>query len=115
RSAPDTCNAWQPHRKAGQPCRSVNRPLTTHPANFALQGESRLRASRAMTDVTAAQTAATGLKWPGLADFGTLLRRGDLALAIAVLAILVVLVLPLPPLLLDLALALSIIFSVLIL
>src|SRR5204863_8798641 len=67
------------------------------------------------TDVTAAQTAATGLKWPGLADFGTLLRRGDLALAIAVLAILVVLVLPLPPLLLDLALALSIIFSVLIL
>jgi flagellar biosynthesis protein FlhA len=68
-----------------------------------------------MTDITAAETVAPGMKLPGFADFGALLRRGDLALAIAVLMILVVLVLPLPPLLLDLALALSIIFSVLIL
>ncbi len=68
-----------------------------------------------MPDITAGATVAPGMKLPGFADFGALLRRGDLALAIAVLMILVVLVLPLPPLLLDLALALSIIFSVLIL
>jgi flagellar biosynthesis protein FlhA len=86
-----------------------------NPANFALQGESRLRAARGMTDITAGETTAPGMKLPGFADFSALLRRGDLALAIAVLMILVVLVLPLPPLLLDLALALSIIFSVLIL
>ncbi len=86
-----------------------------NPANFALQGESRLRAARGMTDITAGEKTAPGMKLPGFADFSALLRRGDLALAIAVLMILVVLVLPLPPLLLDLALALSIIFSVLIL
>jgi len=50
-----------------------------------------------------------------LTDFGTLLRRGDLALAIGVMAILVVLILPLPATLLDMALAISIILSVLIL
>ena len=68
-----------------------------------------------MTDTTAAQTAAPGMKMPGLAEIGAMFRRGDLVLAIAVMMILVVLVLPLPPLVLDLALALSIIFSVLIL
>src|SRR6202158_995672 len=86
-----------------------------NPANFALQEETRLRAARGMTDITAGETTAPGIKLPGFADFSALLRRGDLALAIAVMMILVVLVLPLPPLLLDLALALSIIFSVLIL
>ncbi|HLL26875.1 MAG TPA: flagellar biosynthesis protein FlhA [Xanthobacteraceae bacterium] len=68
-----------------------------------------------MTDITAGETTAPGIKLPGLAELGALLRRGDLALAIAVMAILVVLILPLPPILLDLSLALSIIFSVLIL
>jgi flagellar biosynthesis protein FlhA len=68
-----------------------------------------------MTDITAGEKTAPGMKLPGFADLAALMRRGDLALAVAVLMILVVLVLPLPPLLLDLALALSIIFSVLIL
>jgi flagellar biosynthesis protein FlhA len=68
-----------------------------------------------MTDITAGEKAAPGIKLPGFADLAALLRRGDLALAVAVMMILVVLVLPLPPLLLDLALALSIILSVLIL
>jgi flagellar biosynthesis protein FlhA len=69
-----------------------------------------------MSDVTAAPaTAAGGFKLPTLAEFGTLLKRGDLGLAIGVLAILVVLILPLPPLLLDLALAISITLSILIL
>jgi flagellar biosynthesis protein FlhA len=86
-----------------------------NPANFALQGESRLRAARGMTDITAGETTAPGMKMPGFADLGALLRRGDLALALAVMMILVVLVLPLPPVLLDLALAFSIIISVLIL
>src|SRR5882724_9978251 len=68
-----------------------------------------------MTDITAGEKTAPGMKLPGFADLAALMRRGDLALAVAVMMILVVLVLPLPPLLLDLALALSIIFSVLIL
>src|SRR5947209_5854030 len=69
-----------------------------------------------MSDVTAAPAATgSGFKIPTLAEFGTLLKRGDLALAIGVLAILVVLILPLPPLLLDLALAISITLSILIL
>ena len=69
-----------------------------------------------MSDTTAAPaTASSGFKLPSLGDIGTLLKRGDLALAFGVLAILVVLILPLPPLLLDLALAVSITLSILIL
>jgi len=69
-----------------------------------------------MSDTTAATaTASSGFKLPSLGDIGTLLKRGDLALAFGVLAILVVLILPLPPLLLDLALAVSITLSILIL
>jgi flagellar biosynthesis protein FlhA len=67
-----------------------------------------------MSDVTAAP-ATSGFKFPTFADFGTLLKRGDLALAVGVLAILMVLILPLPPLLLDMALAISITLSILIL
>jgi len=52
---------------------------------------------------------------PKLNDIGSMLRRGDIALAIGVMAILVVLLLPLPATLLDMALAISIILSVLIL
>src|SRR6187431_3552716 len=69
-----------------------------------------------MTDTTAAAPATTkAFKFPTLSDLGTLLRRGDLALAIGVMTILVVLILPLPPIVLDLFLAISIILSVLIL
>ena len=69
-----------------------------------------------MTDTTAAAPAtAKAFKFPTLSDLGTLLRRGDLALAIGVMTILVVLILPLPPMVLDLLLAVSIIISVLIL
>jgi flagellar biosynthesis protein FlhA len=74
-----------------------------------------------MTDVAAGggDGGPRGFTLPNLGgklgDLGTMLKRGDLALAIGVMAILVVLILPLPPMLLDLALAISIILSVLIL
>ena len=73
-----------------------------------------------MTDVTVGQGAAGGsggggFKLPSLGEIGTMMRRGDIALAVGILTILVVLILPLPPLLLDFALAVSITFSVLIL
>jgi flagellar biosynthesis protein FlhA len=58
---------------------------------------------------------AGGFSMPGLSDLGSMLKRGDLALAIGMMAILVVLILPLPATLLDMALAISIIISVLIL
>src|SRR5579862_1587805 len=67
-----------------------------------------------MSDVSAARSIS-GIKLPSLGEIGTLLKRGDIALAVGVLTILVVLILPLPPILLDLALAISIIVSVLIL
>jgi len=51
----------------------------------------------------------------GFAEFGDMLKRGDLLLAFGVLGILVILILPLPPVVLDFLLAASIIFSVLIL
>ncbi len=68
-----------------------------------------------MTDVTAAgrNSALSGI--PSFNDIGTMLKRGDLALAFGVLTILVVLILPLPPIVLDLFLAISITLSVLIL
>jgi flagellar biosynthesis protein FlhA len=52
---------------------------------------------------------------PSIGELGTLLRRGDLALAIGVMTILVVLIMPLPAFVLDMLLAVSIILSVLIL
>ena len=69
-----------------------------------------------MVDVTAGQgSAATGSGFPSFSDIGTMLRRGDLALAFGVLTILVVLILPLPAVVLDLFLAISITLSILIL
>ena len=73
-----------------------------------------------MSDVTAAGPAPAaaptgGFKLPSLGALGTMLKRGDIALAVGVLTILVVLILPLPPILLDLSLAISIILAVLIL
>ena len=55
-----------------------------------------------MVDVTAGQgNAATGSGF-SFSDIGTMLKRGDLALAFGVLTILVVLILPLPAVVLDL-------------
>src|SRR5437660_9796728 len=74
-----------------------------------------------MSDVTAAGPAPAeaappgGFQLPSLNAIGTMLKRGDIALAIGVLVILVVLILPLPPILLDLFLAISITLSILIL
>ena len=67
-----------------------------------------------MTDATSAPSDASSTL-SRLADLGTILRRGDIALALGMMTILVVLIVPLPALLLDFALAVSITFSVLIL
>jgi flagellar biosynthesis protein FlhA len=69
-----------------------------------------------MVDVTAGQgTAAPSNNFPSLSEIGTILKRGDLALAFGILTILVVLILPLPSIVLDLFLAISITLSILIL
>src|SRR4030081_1228649 len=69
-----------------------------------------------MVDVTAGQGgAAPGAGFPSIGEIGTILKRGDLALAFGILTILVVLILPLPSIVLDLFLAISITLSVLIL
>jgi len=68
-----------------------------------------------MVDVTAGQSGAAGSGFPSLGEIGTILKRGDLALAFGILTILVVLILPLPSIVLDLFLAISITLSILIL
>ena len=69
-----------------------------------------------MVDFTAGQGgAAVGNGFPNLSEIGTILKRGDLALAFGILTILVVLILPLPSIVLDLFLAISITLSILIL
>jgi len=68
-----------------------------------------------MSAVTADRGAQQPSGFPSLSDIGTLLKRGDLALAVGILTILVVLILPLPSIVLDLFLAISIILSILIL
>jgi flagellar biosynthesis protein FlhA len=68
-----------------------------------------------MVDVTAGQGVAAPSGFPSLSEIGTILKRGDLALAFGVLTILVVLILPLPSVVLDLFLAISITLSILIL
>jgi flagellar biosynthesis protein FlhA len=67
-----------------------------------------------MVDVTAGQGTTTS-GFPSLNEIGTILKRGDLALAFGILTILVVLILPLPSIVLDLFLAISITLSILIL
>ncbi|MGB6759346.1 MAG: FHIPEP family type III secretion protein, partial [Xanthobacteraceae bacterium] len=66
-----------------------------------------------MSDTTTVESGETTLS--RLADFGTMLRRGDIGLALGIMTILVILIPPLPPILLDFALAVSITFAVLIL
>ena len=69
-----------------------------------------------MVDITAGQGgAAPATRFPTLGEIGTILKRGDLALAFGILTILVVLILPLPAIVLDLFLAISITLSILIL
>ena len=68
-----------------------------------------------MVDVTAGQGTDTGRGFPKLSEIGSIIKRGDIALALGVLVILVVLILPLPSVLLDLFLAISITLSILIL
>jgi flagellar biosynthesis protein FlhA len=69
-----------------------------------------------MVDVTAGQgAAAPSTNFLSLSEIGTILKRGDLALAFGILTILVVLILPLPSIILDLFLAISITLSILIL
>jgi flagellar biosynthesis protein FlhA len=86
-------------------------PAATH--SFATGDRNKRGRSTGMTDATSAPGGETALS--RLADFGTMLRRSDIALAVGMLTILVILILPLPPLLLDFSLAVSITFSVLIL
>jgi flagellar biosynthesis protein FlhA len=69
-----------------------------------------------MVDVTAGSGgAAPASRFLTLGEIGTILKRGDLALAFGILTILVVLILPLPSIVLDLFLAISITLSILIL
>jgi flagellar biosynthesis protein FlhA len=69
-----------------------------------------------MVDVTAGLGARRpASRFPSLSEIGTILKRGDLALAFGILTILVVLILPLPSVVLDLFLAISITLSILIL
>jgi flagellar biosynthesis protein FlhA len=86
--------------------------LTAAAGSFHAQDRAR-RTSADMSDVASGGGQSFAL--PKLNDIGSMLRRGDIALAIGVMAILVVLLLPLPATLLDMALAISIILSVLIL
>ena len=67
-----------------------------------------------MVDITAGQGTAAPSNF-SLSEIGTILKRGDLALAFGILTILVVLILPLPSVILDLFLAISITLSILIL
>jgi flagellar biosynthesis protein FlhA len=56
-----------------------------------------------MVDVTAGQGGVgPGTGFPSFSEIGTILKRGDLALAFGILTILVVLILPLPAIVLDL-------------
>ena len=69
-----------------------------------------------MAGITADQGAGASVSgFPNFSEIGTMLRRGDLALAFGILTILVVLILPLPSVVLDLFLAISITLSILIL
>jgi flagellar biosynthesis protein FlhA len=89
------------------------------PAAVAQTFGNRERHSRGeastMVDVTAGQGGAAGTGFPSFSEIGTILKRGDLALAFGILTILVVLILPLPSIVLDLFLAISITLSILIL
>ena len=49
-----------------------------------------------MVDVTAGQGTAGSSGFPSLSEIGSILKRGDIALAFGILIILVVLILPLP-------------------
>ncbi|HEY0329159.1 MAG TPA: flagellar biosynthesis protein FlhA [Rhodopseudomonas sp.] len=82
---------------------------------FGTRGRPSRGEAATMSDVAAGQGGAKGMQIPSLGELGTMLKRGDLALAFGVLTILVVLIMPLPSIVLDLFLAISITLSILIL
>src|SRR5215813_3426743 len=88
--------------------------LTAAAQSFHAQDRARRTSAEQMSDGAGGGQAGS-FALPMLGDFGSMLKRGDIALAIGVMAILVVLILPLPATLLDMSLAISIILSVLIL
>src|SRR4051794_37012375 len=96
-----------PHFRTGGPSAAAQ--------TFGTRERHRRGDTAFMSDVTADRAEQQGSGFPSLSDIGTLLKRGDLALAVGILTILVVLILPLPSIVLDLFLAISIILSVLIL
>ncbi len=97
-----------PHFRSGGPSAAAQ--------TFGMRERHARGEAATMVDVTAGQgQAARSSSFTRIADLGTLLKRGDLALAFGVLTILVVLILPLPPVVLDLFLAISITLSILIL
>src|SRR3954451_19851051 len=96
-----------PHFRTGGPSAAAQ--------TFGTRERHRRGDTAFMSDVTADRAEQQGSGFPSLSDIGTLLKRGDLALAVGILTILVVLILPLPSIVLDLFLAISIILSILIL
>jgi flagellar biosynthesis protein FlhA len=97
-----------PHFRSGGPAAAAQ--------TFGARERHRRGDTFFMADAAASHGAeAAGSGFPTLGDIGTLLKRGDLALAVGILTILVVLILPLPSIVLDLFLAISIILSILIL
>src|SRR3954466_5913267 len=97
-----------PHFRNGGPAAAAQ--------TFGARERHRRGEAAFMADVAAGSGAESpGSGFPSIADIGSLLKRGDLALAFGILTILVVLILPLPSIVLDLFLAISIILSILIL
>jgi flagellar biosynthesis protein FlhA len=88
--------------------------LNAAPQTFHARDRAKRDSVAPMADV-AAGDQKNSFTLPKIGDIGTLLKRGDIALAIGVTSILVVLILPLPSVLLDLSLAISITLSVMIL
>src|ERR1043166_8853722 len=107
RGTPVDANAV-PHFRSGGPSAAAQ--------TFCARERHRRGDTVFMADAAAGQDAELpGSRFPTLSEIGTILKRGDLALAVGILTILVVLILPLPSLVLDLFLAISIILSILIL
>ena len=107
RGTPVDANAV-PHFRTGGPSAAAQ--------TFGARERHRRGDTVFMADAAAGQGAElAGNGFPSFADIGTLLKRGDLALAVGILTILVVLILPLPSIVLDLFLAISITVSILIL
>jgi flagellar biosynthesis protein FlhA len=95
-----------PHFRNGGPAAAAQ--------TFGRRGRHSREEAGNMADITAGQGGGAPSTF-SLSDIGSILKRGDLALAFGILTILVVLILPLPSIILDLFLAISITLSILIL